>query len=385
MTAAFFDRVILGNSVKAYLLFAGIIIAGIIFKRILSRLLSKLLYTLFGRFGQEVKAEVFVALLVRPVEIVILLVTLYLAINQLSYPLNEVIFSRMVTVGNKKELYSVTLIDVFDKIFLFCIITSLFWILLRMIDFVAHVFSYKASLTESKSDDQIVLFLRELSKIVTVILCFFVILGSVFNLNVATIIAGLGIGGIAIALAAKESLENLLGSFTIFMDKPFVVGDLIRVEGYEGTVEKVGFRSTQIRTTDKTIVTFPNKKMIDGPLENLTLRNYRRMKFTIGLTYDTAPETIRKIAGDISEYIISRAQISDDPIITFDSFGEWSINIQVLYFIEMMDYGEYMKIKEEINYKIMEIVRSNDASFAYPTRKIIHENADSGNAAAITD
>ncbi|MXV49835.1 mechanosensitive ion channel [Pedobacter sp. HMF7647] len=362
--SAYLNTTFLGNEIKNYVLFALIIIAGLTFKRLVSRLLSKLLLKLFGKFGSSVNAEVFINLLIKPLEILILLTALYLSINQLDYPLDEVIFSRRDT--------HIKLIDVVDKVFLFFIIITLFWVLLRIIDFISHVFAYKASLTESKADDQVVSFLKELSKIITGIIGVFVIMGSVFDLNVATIIAGLGIGGIAIALAAKESLENLLGSFTIFMDRPFVVGDLIRVDSIEGTVEKVGFRSTKLRTTDKTIVTLPNKKMIDGALENMTLRNYRRVKFNIGLTYDTKPETLRKINNEISDYINQRELTNNDVTVIFESFGDWSLNLQVLYLVEMMDFNEYLKIREEINYKIMEIVQANGADFAYPTSKVIH-------------
>ena len=146
-------------------------------------------------------------------------------------------------------------------------------------------------------------FLRELTKILTIILGVFVVMGAVFNLNVATIVAGLGIGGLAIALAAQDTLQNLLGSFTIFADKPFVVGDLVNVAGYNAVVEKVGFRSTVVRTLDKTLVIIPNKKMIDSPLENQTLRNLRRVKFNVVVLYGNPPEKIKKISEEIKSFI----------------------------------------------------------------------------------
>ncbi|TZF83036.1 mechanosensitive ion channel [Pedobacter sp. BS3] len=369
----FWQHEIWGNSLKSYVLFLSILLVGIILKRIFSRLISKLLYRLFGRFKEGVKAQTFVSLLLKPIELFILLDVIYLAINQLSYPLDEIIFRRHTVVDKKTITYSVTLIDVIDKLFLFLIIVSLFWIILRIIDFIAHVFANRAAQSGSRAESQLIQYLKELVKIVTCIIGIFVILGSVFNLNVATLIAGLGIGGIAIALAAKETLENLLGSFTIFIDKPFIVGDYIKVDSIEGTVEKVGFRSTQIRTSEKTIISLPNKRMIDSALENQTLRNARRVKFFIGLTYDTPPETIQQICSELVEKINQHPQTGNDALVNFDNFGDWSLNLQVLYHTDILDYAEHMKIREEINYQIIETVKKRGSDFAFPTQVSIQQ------------
>lgn len=373
MNTAFFNNIIWGNSIKSYLLFAGILLLWLFFRKLFSRLFSHLLLALFGRFGKELNAAVFVDLLIKPVQFFISLWLIYLAVNQLNYPLNEAIYSRSKLVNKAEVINTITLIQVIDKLFLLLMIISLFWIALRIVDFIAHVFAYRASITASKEDDQLVPFVKELVKITTVSIAFFVILGYVFEINVLTLITGLGIGGIAIALAAKESLENLLGSFTIFVDRPFIVGDFVKVNGIEGTVEKVGFRSTRIRTAEKSLVTMPNKKMIDTPLENMTVRNYRRIKFDIGLTYNTPIQEIRVIAQKITDYINEHPKTNNDAIVTFENFGSSSLDLQVLYYIEMMDYNPYLKIKEEINFKIIEIVQQSSGDFAFPTQTVIHQ------------
>ena len=375
MNINFFSYVFLGNSIRNYLLFAGILLVGLLFKRIFSRLLSKLLFRMFGRFSVGSDPKIFIALLLRPIEMLILFVVIYLAINQLDFPINEVIFRREATVNKISSLYEVTVLQVIDKLFLLLFIISIFWVILRVIDFIAHVFLFRASLTESKSDDQMVHFVKELSKIVTIIFAVFVVMGSVFNLNVATIIAGLGIGGIAVALAAQDTLQKLLASFTIFDDKPFVVADLVKIDKYEGTIEKVGFRSTLIRTLDKTMVIIPNKKMVDSPLENLSLRNLRRMKFNIGLKYDTPSAVMLKVSKEIEEFVNDHPACSNDTLVTFDSFGDSALNFQVLYFIEVVDYNDYMRIRQEINYRIMQIVMENGAGFALPSQTVYHEYA----------
>jgi MscS family membrane protein len=365
------DQVIWGNPVGNYVWFAGILFFGLILLRVISRGLSQLLFKLFKRFSQEVRGEKFVELMIKPVEFLVLVSTIYSAINRLDYPLHEAMFSR--------KTFTVTYIDAIDKIFLFLMIIAFSWVILRLIDFMALVFAYRASLTESKSDDQLVPFIKELVKIITCIISIFVGLGMVFEINVLTLITGLGIGGIAIALAAKESLENLLGSFTIFLDKPFVVGDLVRVNGIEGTVEKVGFRSTQLRTVDKSLVTVPNKKMIDGVLENMTLRNYRRLKFVIGLTYDTTEEQMKNIVREITELVRTAPRCNSDGIAIFEEFGDSSLNIMVLYYMEMMEYNEYLKIREQINFRIAEIVRRNGSDFAFPTQTVVHQYSGNPN------
>jgi MscS family membrane protein len=156
------------------------------------------------------------------------------------------------------------------------------------------------------------------------------------------------------------------------------VGDFVHVADYDGVIEKVGFRSTVLRTLDRTLVVIPNKKMIDSPLENLTLRNLRRVKFNIGLLYGTPPETMKKISEDITDYIQTHKETTEDTLVTFDSFGDSSLNIQILYYIEIVDYNIYMAIKGEINYKVMDIVLSNGAEFAFPSKTLYHEFGSKG-------
>ncbi len=373
LDSAFFDQVFWGNTVKAYFLFGGILFLGLIFKNIFSKLLSRLLFKLFSNFSSQSHNDAFVALLVKPIEIFILLSTIYLSINQLKHPLEVTVYHYSKLIGKTKELIPVSIGDCVDRIFLFMIILSFFWIILRIIDFISHVLLYKASLTENKADDQLVPFLKELFKTIIIFIGFFTLLGFVFEVNVLTLITGLGIGGIAIALAAKESLENLIGSFTIFLDKPFTVGDLVKVDGVEGTVEKVGFRSTRIRTSEKTMATLPNRGMIDGVLENLSLRNSRKVSFVIGLTYETSSDSLRKIIAEIQDYINTHQGTSDDGNASFKSFGDSGLNVEVNYFVTELDGNEFLKIRQEINLEIMDIVIRNKSDFAYPTQRLISD------------
>ncbi len=369
MEVNFFEQIFWGNTIRQYLFFAGIIILGLLFKRIVSRLLSKLTFKLFKKFADEVNSETFIALLLKPIEFFISLATLYIAVNQLKHPL-DVAFFRY----KKNKINEVFTIGEFiDKIFLFLIILSVFWIVLRIIDFIAHVLLVRAAKTKNKADDQLVPFIKELLKFIIAFIGFFVLLGYVFEVNAVSLITGLGIGGIAIAMAAKESLENLLGSFLIFMDKPFTVGDVVRVDGIEGTIERVGFRSTVLRSADKTTYVIPNRSMIDGVLENLTMRNARRVKFDIGLTYETSNEILKKIIAEISDFLKENPGTTDATV-ALDSFGDSALNIQIIYLVPMKKEFDLAKVKEEVNFKVIEIVQQNGSEFAYPTQRSIGES-----------
>lgn len=366
MDSKFFEQVFWGNTIKAYLLFFAIILFGFLFKRILSRVFSLLLFRLFKKFATNVKDDKFISLLLQPIEFFLTLWTLYIAVNQLKHPFNIIVFSYHKLVGKAKVLFQVSIGQIVDKVFLFLIILSVFWIILRIIDFVAHVLKYKASITENKADDQLVPFLKELAKTVVCFIGFFVLLGAVFEINVLTLITGLGIGGIAVALAAKESLENLIGSFTIFLDKPFTVGDVVKVDGIEGTIEKVGFRSTRIISPDKTTIIIPNKSMIDGVLENVTRRNYQRIIFNIGLSYTTGQKTLKKVVEDITELLQNYPHTMDGSA-RFETFSEAALNIQIVYLVPNESELSPAQIKEDVNYRIIEIVQQNQAEFAVKT------------------
>lgn len=373
MEISFFEQVFWGNTIKQYIIVAAIILIGLLFKRIVSRILSQLIFKLFKKFADQVNSETFIALLLKPIEFFISVFTLYVAINQLKHPLDVTFFNYKKTIDKVKINQAFTIGEFVDKIFLFLLILSVFWIVLRIIDFIAHVLLVRAAKTKNKADDQLVPFIKELLKFIVAFIGFFVLLGYVFEVNAVSLITGLGIGGIAIAMAAKESLENLLGSFLIFMDKPFTVGDVVRVDGIEGTIERVGFRSTVLRSTDKTTYVIPNRSMIDGVLENLTMRNARRVKFDIKLTYETSTENVKKIIAEIEKYLKEHTGVTDSTV-ALDSFADSSLNVQVIYLVPMKKDLDLIKIKEEVNFSVIDIVGKNGSEFAYPAQRTVGEN-----------
>jgi MscS family membrane protein len=350
----------LGNTVNDYVNFVTAILLGLIFRKLISKYLSHLLFKVFRSKNTNIGADKFNTLLIKPIGLCVMLSIIYLGSSYVQYP-------PQWNLVNEDEIGIKMLIN---KGFSLIFIYSIFWILLKMIDFVGLILLKKAELTANKMDDQLIPFIIEIGKIFIYIFGIFMVMGNVFNVNIAALATGLGIGGIALAMASKESLENLLGSFTIFFDQPFTVGDVVIVGSVTGTIEKVGFRSTRIRTFDKSLVTVPNKKMIDAELDNLGLRSVRRVKFNIGLTYETSTDQIKAIVKDIQEMINQHEKTNNDGRVRFQEFGASSLDIMVMYFVDSPKWEDLINVKEDVNYKIMEIVKNHKSDFAFPTTTV---------------
>ncbi len=359
----FLEKEYLGNTFQQYALFVLIILCGLFFKQFISRVSNRLIFLLIKRQSQGISVTRFQELLHQPFSYTLMLIVIYIAFAQLQFPVE----------WGMKAVNEFGVNMVLHRIYFILLYFGFIWLGLRAIDFAGLIFTERISTGENKSSIQVVSFFIDGVKVLVVFFGILIILSSIFYVNVGTLVTGLGIGGLAVALAARESLENLFGSFTIFMDKPFVAGDMVKVGETVGKVEKVGFRSTRIRTLDKSYVTLPNKKMIDSELENLTLRTSRRANFSIGLTYHTSIEQIKAIVRDIQEFIDNHQNTSDDGRVRFKEFADSSLEIMVMYYVDTMDWTTYLNVREEINYRIMEIVEGHGASFAFPSTSVYIE------------
>jgi len=360
METEFLQIEFLSNTLLDYFWFIGAVLVGLLFKKLISKYLSHLLFKVVSKKDNIVGVEKFNELLTRPIGFCIMLSIIYVGANHIQYPLSW-------NLGSEEEM---GLKMIINRGFSLIYIYSVFWILVRVIDFISLILRKKAELTENKMDDQLIPFIIEIAKIITYILAIFIVMGNVFNVNIAALATGIGIGGIAIAMASKESLENLLGSFTIFFDRPFTVGDVVTAGNVTGVVEKVGFRSTRIRTFDKSIVTVPNKNMISTELDNLGERPVRRAKFNIGLTYDSTTEQIKAVVKDIQEMIDKHPKTNQDGRVRFQEFGGSSLDIMVMYFVSSPNWDDFIDTKQDINYQIMEIVAKNKCEFAFPSTTV---------------
>ena len=197
----------------------------------------------------------------------------------------------------------------------------------------------------------------------------------VWGINVTAVVASLGLGGLAFALAAKDTASNLFGSFALLADKSIRIGEWIKVGGVEGVVEDVGMRTTKIRSFQKSLITVPNSIVANSPIENFSRRGIRRIKMHIGLTYATNSEQIMQIIQDIKSMLQEHEGISqnDSLMVNFDTFGDSSLNIFIYTFTQTANWAKYLEIREDIHLKIMEIVEKNGSGFAFPSQSIYVE------------
>lgn len=222
-------------------------------------------------------------------------------------------------------------------------------------------------------DNTIIIFFVTLIKSMIAILGVLIFF-SEFNININGLITGVGLGGVTFALAAKDTASNIFGGIVIISDKPFLVGDWIQTPSLEGIVEDITFRSTRIRTFDDALIIVPNSSLASASITNWSKMNKRKIKFNIGLTYSTSEDTIKTIINNIEAYLNSHENIlSDSVLVRFDEFTDSSLDIMITFFVNQTALVELKRIKEEVNFKIMKIVRSNNAQFAFPSTSVYME------------
>jgi MscS family membrane protein len=194
------------------------------------------------------------------------------------------------------------------------------------------------------------------------------------GLNVTTLMAGLGIGGIAVALAAQKPLENLIGGITLYTSRPIRVGDFCRFGDKIGTVEEVGLRATKVRTLDRTLVNIPNGEFVNLHLDNFTKRERIWYHPRIRLRYETTPDQVRYILVEVRKMLYAHPKVLSDPArIRFVGFGEYSLDLDIFAYIDVTDYGEFLEVAEDLNLRIMDIVAKAGSSFAFPSQTIYME------------
>ena len=196
-----------------------------------------------------------------------------------------------------------------------------------------------------------------------------------WDFEVGTFITGLGIGGLAFALAAKDTLANAFGGAVLITEKPFTIGDWIVVDGVEGTVEDISFRSTKIRKFNKSVVTVPNSTVALSNIINYSKRDIRRVSYELKIKIDSPIESVKSVIKDIEEMLVKHTGIDNETIfVRFNKFGESSLNIFMYYFTNTSIWGEYLILTEDTNFKILEILAKNKVELAVPMQVIKVEN-----------
>lgn len=346
----FLDQVFFDNTVRNWLLVAGTILLAIILKKFLSRYIASLLYLPVKKFSSNIDKQHFVNLVVQPLETLLVLLIAVLAIDHLYFPRQLVV-----------NVYHVTSKQIAESIVIGIIIIYVIWVILRLIDFVVMVFKYRADASAIQAENQLVFFFRDFLKVIVIILGGVIVLKFCFNANIGNLITGLSLVGAALALAAKESLENLIASFIIFFDKPFSAGDLVKVNNFTGFVERIGLRSTRVRTFDRTLVVVPNKQMVDSIVDNWSMRNQLRNEIRIELAPQTSSEKMQFAIDAIKKIFKEKEAIALNTSVYLVEITKNAALIVAEYFTEAaLPIQELNQLKEDISLEIKKMQEKSE-------------------------
>ncbi|RME19060.1 MAG: mechanosensitive ion channel family protein, partial [Candidatus Zixiibacteriota bacterium] len=257
------------------------------------------------------------------------------------------------------------------------------WMAYALVDVVEVVLKKFADRTPSKLDDMLVPMVRASLRVTVVVLTIVQVATIISQKPVTSIIAGLGVGGLAIGLAAQDMIKNFFGSMMIFSDRPFDLGDRIVVDGFDGPVEAVGFRSTRIRTLDGHVVTIPNGELANKAIQNISKRPNIKRAFQIGLTYDTTPDQIQQAIEIVQDVLADHEGMRADmpPRVYFTEFQDSALALQVIYWYHPADYWAYVEFSQRVNLEILSRFNAAGLEFAFPTQTV-HLTGSAGASAA---
>jgi len=341
----FLEQIWLDNLVKNYFIVAGVILFVWLLKKFISRYFAGLIYSIVHKVWKDVDKRSFISLVIKPLGLFLAILISIIALYRLNFPTDLNV-----------EVYKYTvkqIIQCFGNIILIVSFTNL---LIRIIDFIALILEKRADLTPDQTDNQLIVFFKDFFKVIFVIIGIMLVLRYAFHQNIGGLLTGLSIVGAAIALALRESLENLIASFIIFFDKPFTLGDLVKVQNITGSVERIGLRSTRIRTDQKTFVTVPNKQMVDTILDNLSLRTQRRGDLRLELDLQTSSEKMLELLKGIKK-ILTRQEIEDSNVFLSDITAN-ALVILSDYYSAPVTIKEFNQLRQEINLQSLQLIES---------------------------
>ena len=324
----------------------------LLLKRVLAHLFTKLIYKAVQHTSSEMD-EMLLQSLRKPAEFLVLVVGLMFIVEILQLPQEPTNLD-----GLASDLIKILLTF------------NIAWFCYNLVSLLEHWLNHWAGKTESALDDQLIPFVRKSLRVFIVIMALLMLVQNL-GYSISGLLASLGIGGLAVALAAKDSLSNIFGSLMILLDRPFMLGDWVKVGEMEGTIEEVGFRSTRIRTFAKTQITIPNRTLMNMSIDNFSRMPKRRIKMTVGVTYATSPAQMRQAVAAIKQLLREHPAIDQDfMLVNFTDFGASSLDIMVYCFTSSTIWNEYLEAREDVCLKIMEVLESLSLEIAFPSRSV---------------
>ncbi|HZI52170.1 MAG TPA: mechanosensitive ion channel domain-containing protein [Chitinophagaceae bacterium] len=345
------DQVWLDNTLRSYLIVAIIILVVIIVKKYIAQYIAGLIFHFVKAVWKDVDKKSFISLVAKPLGFFLAIFVSLITLYKLRFP----------TVLDV-DIYRITLRELLHIIASLVLIVSFIRLLLRIIDFIAIILHLKANRTHDVNDNQLIVFFKDFFKVIICIIGLMMVLKFTFGYKVSNLFTGLSIVGAAIALALRESLENLIASFIIFFDKPFSMGDSVKVHSFSGIVEKIGLRSTRIRTDQKTFITVPNKQMVDSILDNLSQRTQRRGELRLEVGLSTSSSALEQLIDGIRK-ITDRREIENSTVLLND-ISPSAFIIVVDYFTGPDTQAEFNVVKEQLNFEILKLMEILDVQLA---------------------
>jgi len=355
----FLQQKVLDNTIESYLYVLGTILLILLIKRLISKYLAKLLYKMVAKAAKNIARQSFLDLVVQPLDVFLVLIISIIVLDKLTFP----------TVLNF-TIYHVTFRQLIDSIAAATLVIVFIWLCLRVIEFIAMILEEKANLTKDQTDNQLIVFFKDFFKVIMVIIGILLILRFSFNKNIGNLLTGLSIVGAAIALATRESMENLIASFIIFFDKPFITGDLVKVNNFTGTIEKIGLRSTRIRTTDKTYISVPNKQMVDTIVDNITLRTQRKGELRLEISLSATAEQLTTLIPAIKASL-QKPGIENTIVYLMDT-GKNAHIIAIDYFTSMeQTIEEFNALRESVNLNLIALLEKSGIELAAANTDVV--------------
>jgi MscS family membrane protein len=346
----FLDQVYFDNSLRSYFTVAIVIFAALLLKRILSKYAASLLFKLVKQQSGQLDKQSFDSLVIMPIERILIALVSIFSIDRLNFP-EAFLFS----------VHKVTSQDILEGLASAIIIICFVSLIIRFMDFLVLLIKDKASRGKTQGELQLLFFFKDFIRVILIIIGIVLILKFSFGLHIGNLFTGIGIVGAALALSARESLENLIASFIIFFDKPFETGDTVKVNNITGTVERIGLRSTRLRTQEKSLVTVPNKQMVDSILDNWSVRNLIRNEIKTLISPQTPSEGLEKAISGIEEILASKKEAIPSYSVYLQEINNDSAVIMVVYFTNFpMEQDDLNYLKQEVNIGIRKMQEKND-------------------------